>query len=381
MALVSALEKYKFVFLGDQSVGKTSIITRFIYDKFDNTYQTGARVVTYRGICFFPAIKFGNRDRQIVNMEQNTKKYSILSVMIMDKGSLYNLDDMSGDMAPLPPRDQRHIWLPYQVLGYTEAIVHDFKQRLETIFGRQVNQVHILDFEGLTPNMRHDLAERMRMVYTRDDGQEVFVSHAWRRLFGIRAPLVQEFILEFFSTCRIRDEMRLDVAGTLCFQLGGVRRSMTWRRFILALGLHTAEEIAEEGFGAYWLGSERALEKVTATNLFYLRSMDRGETNIPYLLAQYLFRHVEGRKNGVKLSGGHFIRRLAHHFGLVSDDGLRGLSVVACELPLIDMGELVKLNICMKIGDDWAWAPQSPLPPSAAGRTMPQRLGRLEKEI
>ncbi|GKE09084.1 hypothetical protein Tco_1412635, partial [Tanacetum coccineum] len=38
---------------------------------------------------------------------------------------------------------------------------------------------------------------------------------------------------------------------------------------------------------------------------------------------------------------GHFIGRLAHHFGLVSDDGLRGLSVVAHELPLIDMGERV----------------------------------------
>ncbi|KAH1164029.1 hypothetical protein GYH30_002193 [Glycine max] len=39
MASVSALAKYKLVFLGDQSVGKTSIITRFMYDKFDNTYQ------------------------------------------------------------------------------------------------------------------------------------------------------------------------------------------------------------------------------------------------------------------------------------------------------------------------------------------------------
>lgn len=39
MAPVSALAKYKLVFLGDQSVGKTSIITRFMYDKFDDTYQ------------------------------------------------------------------------------------------------------------------------------------------------------------------------------------------------------------------------------------------------------------------------------------------------------------------------------------------------------
>nr|AGN12807.1 Ras-related protein RABH1C [Leavenworthia alabamica] len=39
MAGVSPLAKFKLVFLGDQSVGKTSIITRFMYDKFDTTYQ------------------------------------------------------------------------------------------------------------------------------------------------------------------------------------------------------------------------------------------------------------------------------------------------------------------------------------------------------
>ncbi|GKB95817.1 hypothetical protein Tco_0981954, partial [Tanacetum coccineum] len=98
------------------------------------------------------------------------------------------------------PRAIRRIHLNgYDVEGYTEEIVHDFEQRLETIFGRQVNRVHILDFEGLTPDMRQDLAKRMRMVYTGDDGQE------------------------FFSTCRIGDEMGFDVAGTLCFQLGGAR--------------------------------------------------------------------------------------------------------------------------------------------------------------
>ncbi|CAK0845168.1 unnamed protein product [Prorocentrum cordatum] len=36
---VSGLNKYKLVFLGEQAVGKTSVITRFMYDTFDINYQ------------------------------------------------------------------------------------------------------------------------------------------------------------------------------------------------------------------------------------------------------------------------------------------------------------------------------------------------------
>ncbi|GKB53485.1 hypothetical protein Tco_0904238 [Tanacetum coccineum] len=54
-------------------------------------------------------------------------------------------------------------------------------------------------------------------------------------------------------------KMGLDVADTLCFQLGRVMKRMTWRQFILALGLHYEEEMAEAGFGAYWYGSERVI--------------------------------------------------------------------------------------------------------------------------
>ncbi|WVQ86125.1 GTP-binding protein ryh1 [Cryptococcus sp. DSM 104549] len=38
-AATTPLKKFKLVFLGEQSVGKTSLITRFMYDTFDNTYQ------------------------------------------------------------------------------------------------------------------------------------------------------------------------------------------------------------------------------------------------------------------------------------------------------------------------------------------------------
>ncbi|GJX86520.1 hypothetical protein Tco_0337294 [Tanacetum coccineum] len=176
------------------------------------------------------------------------------------------------DMATLPPRAQRYPWLRYQV-----------------------NRVHVLDFAGLTDQMRGNLADRLRMVYTGDEGQELFTSHAWRRLFEIRGPLVRELILEFFSTCRMSDT---------------------------EMGLHTAEEMAEDGFEAYW--------------------------------------HAEGRKSGARMSGGNFIGHLADHFGIVSDEGLMGLSVITRVLTVIDLHELAKLNICVRLGDTWAWVALGP---------------------
>nr|GFD06890.1 hypothetical protein [Tanacetum cinerariifolium] len=87
-----------------------------------------------------------------------------------------------------------------------------------------------LDFTRLTVEMRQDLTDRLRIRYTRAEEQVLCTSDAWRRLFEIRGPLVCEFMLEFFSTCRIDDTMiGLDIVDTLFFQLGGARCSMTWR--------------------------------------------------------------------------------------------------------------------------------------------------------
>ncbi|GJR99376.1 hypothetical protein Tco_0315885 [Tanacetum coccineum] len=76
-------------------------------------------------------------------------------------------------MSPLPARAQRHLWLRYQVEGYTKEIVQDFEQRLDIIFGRQVNRVHVLDFARLTGEMRQALTDRLRMEYTRAGGREI----------------------------------------------------------------------------------------------------------------------------------------------------------------------------------------------------------------
>nr|GEZ01827.1 hypothetical protein [Tanacetum cinerariifolium] len=221
------------------------------------------------------------------------------------------------------------------VKGYDEGIVHSYEQRLEMIWGKAVNRVHVLYFAGLTDGMKQTLGDRLSMVYT-----------------GMSDT-----------------EMRLDVADTLCFQLGGARRKMTWRQFILALGLHTEEEIVESGFGAYWSNSERVIPDNGDLNDYWMKissDMDFLGSAPSYVFIRdpvrrlchkmiacsisgrrsHLRRHAEGRKSGSRLSGGHFIGRLAAHFRLVSDQGLKGLLVVASELLLIDFHELGRLNIC-----------------------------------
>ncbi|GKE63829.1 hypothetical protein Tco_1514196 [Tanacetum coccineum] len=262
-------------------------------------------------------------------------------------------------MAPLPAVDQRHPWLRYQIKEYTEEI-----RRTE---------------------MRQDLAVRLRIIYS-GEGQQVFASHTWRR------------------------------------------RRMTWRQFILALGLHTEQEMAEAGFGAYWAGSDRLIpdkgdlrdywmeissdkcflgpapsyvlirdlvrrlchrmiaysisgrgqapEKVTGVDLFYLRSMDRGTANVPHLLAQYLFKHAEGRKSKARLLGGHFIGCLAMHFGLVSDEGLRGLQAAAAGALEVDKADQATEEVVWEIP-----GPAQAPPPAPQPRTMSQRIKRLEEEV
>ncbi|GJV24533.1 hypothetical protein Tco_1377228 [Tanacetum coccineum] len=172
-------------------------------------------------------------------------------------------------MTSLPPREQRHPFLRYQGLEYTDADIAEFEERLERItVGRY-----------------------------------------------IRGPLIRELILEFLSTLRFGEVLLdLDAPGTIQFQLGRARRRLSWRQFILALGLHTGEEMESSG-------------------------LDVRSVNIPYLLARYLRRFAAGRKNG---------------------DHMFGSMVITPEIPIIDMGELVRLQICMEVDDTWAWVAIGP---------------------
>nr|GEZ16209.1 hypothetical protein [Tanacetum cinerariifolium] len=88
--------------------------------------------------------------------------------------------------------------------------------RLEMIWGRPVNRVHVLDFARLTDGMRQTVGDRLSTMYVGDDGEALFTSHAWRRLLKVRGP-----------------------------------RRMTWRQFILALGFHFEEELMDASGRTY----------------------------------------------------------------------------------------------------------------------------------
>ncbi|GKD79651.1 hypothetical protein Tco_1342272 [Tanacetum coccineum] len=83
----------------------------------------------------------------------------------------------------------------------------------------------------------------------------------------------------------------LDTPGALQFQLGGARGRQSWR---LCHRLITCS-IA---------GRSQVHEKVTVTDLFYLRGMDVNSVNVPYLLARYLRLFAAGRKSGDLISRG-----------------------------------------------------------------------------
>ncbi|GKG13393.1 hypothetical protein Tco_0350353 [Tanacetum coccineum] len=66
--------------------------------------------------------------------------------------------------------------------------------------------------------MAEGLSGKMLMEHGDAQGQSVFTSRAWRRLFEIRGLLVHELILELFSTFRFKEAvLDLDIAGTLQF--------------------------------------------------------------------------------------------------------------------------------------------------------------------
>ncbi|GJS28266.1 hypothetical protein Tco_0488886 [Tanacetum coccineum] len=225
----------------------------------------------------------------------------------------------------LPPRDRRHQYLRFEGLEYTDADITDFEIRLGKIYIKEVHRVLVLDFESLPAEMAEGLSGRMLMEHRDAQGQSV--------------------------------SLDIDATDTLQFQLGGAKRRMSWRQLILALGLHTTEEMQTAGFGLYWTESARQISDKGDLSAYWrrisskgdflgitpsytlirdpmLRGMDVGLINISYMLARYLRRFASGRKQGAMISRGYW-----------------------------------RLQICEELVDTWSWVAPRPerQPDVAAG--------------
>nr|GEU46872.1 hypothetical protein [Tanacetum cinerariifolium] len=67
----------------------------------------------------------------------------------------------------IPPKDQRHQYLRFKGLEYTDADIADFEKRLGKIKRREVHRVLVLDFERLLAEMAEGLTSRMLMEHGR----------------------------------------------------------------------------------------------------------------------------------------------------------------------------------------------------------------------
>nr|GFB45305.1 hypothetical protein [Tanacetum cinerariifolium] len=98
----------------------------------------------------------------------------------------------------------------------------------------------------------------------------------------------------------------------------------------------------------------------------------------------YLFRHALGRKQGARMSVGHFIVCLGVHFGVITKEILHALTVKVRELTTIDIDELVRLRIWDKLRDVVTWVPMGPerqhVEVAARAVDVDPRL-RLEEEV
>ncbi|GKD41954.1 hypothetical protein Tco_1266599, partial [Tanacetum coccineum] len=118
-------------------------------------------------------------------------------------------------------------------------------------------------------------------------------------------------------------------------------------------------------------GRSQAPEKVTVTDLFYLRGMDIGSVNIPYLLARYLRLFASRSKRGAMISGGQFA------WVAPGPERQQGAAVGALEAAedalVVDEGALAVLAPVQ--------APQPPPPADGLAQTMAQMLARVEEEV
>ncbi|GJU12829.1 hypothetical protein Tco_1135225 [Tanacetum coccineum] len=258
------------------------------------------------------------------NYKDITISHQIKEIMISSR-----IKDKDFHMAPLPPREQRHPFL------------------------RGTHRVHVLDFEGMPVLMRDVLYARMRMEHRDGDKVVVFTSQAWARVL-----------------------LNLDAPGTIQFQLGGAKRRLSWREFILALGLHTGDEMESSGFTRYWSESERMIPRKGDLRDYWRDISTNGDFLGPphsYTLIRDLVLRLCHRMMAHSIAGRSQAPKKTLRLGT------RGSLLCRGECRLVLSKEAPGMAQGGTSGDDKDEEMPQVVPPSP--RTQGERIARLEGEV
>nr|GEU33643.1 hypothetical protein [Tanacetum cinerariifolium] len=176
--------------------------------------------------------------------------------------------------------------------------------------------------------------------------------------------------------------------------LGGARRRMTWRQFILALGLHSEEEMAEPGFGAYWSGNERVVPDKGDLRDYWIEISSDGDflgsapsyvhigDPVRRLCHKMIACSIFGRGQGAKKVTGVDLFYLWTMDCRTANISHICLHIICFIMLRGGKVELVYLEVT-SFGD-WqlilVWLVPQPPPPALQPQTMSQRIDRLEEE-
>ncbi|GJT97257.1 hypothetical protein Tco_1092775 [Tanacetum coccineum] len=265
-------------------------------------------------------------------------------------------------------------WLSFSNPNFSETSRNEFRANYIIYKNKEIESPEALDFADFgTIREGKTLREfdRFCQVSFRV-GSRTFTSQAWNRLFRIQEPIVREYVYEFLSSVKFRDHTsELELADTLVFQLGGVRRSMTLREFTLALGLYTNLEMNNNLFAAFRENYVRnrpydykpfAYFVEISTNNHYDPRHPPSYTTIKTPIrrlahrlltlsitgrhhAKFLVDKAKGSKRKSMIYGAHLISRIAMYYGLMAPEFLMHLTV-EFRMSQINVAKLVDLGIC-----------------------------------
>nr|GFA91603.1 hypothetical protein [Tanacetum cinerariifolium] len=214
--------------------------------------------------------------------------------------------------------------LKFSTRTFTKDSRNEFRKRYNELLKKEIEVPKALDYAEF--NTLHDrlalqnLYQFCHVSYRHED--RIFSSQAWNRLFRIQEQVVREYVMVFLSNFTFKDHvMELNIADTMFFQLGGVKRSMSIRQFILALGLYTPEEINNNFFGPFvMLALETCQTTITSPNTPEITMTPDTLLLTPLSIILFVVWFIESKKDKNKslIVRAHLIGRIARSYGLMA---------------------------------------------------------------